>query len=165
MIIKKSNKTKNGYTIKMSKKDWLNIGKKAGWVKESRTREEQQRIDDQYRDFQLKRKPKKMMFQENETDYWKNPMESQIPIEKDLPNRIKFGPSPPLDLKKLKEADPPGGGEAFQQYIRDNKWETVEEKAPGRKRQIGRNRADQRSNEGQEGAQGDETRWYEEHSK
>lgn len=35
MIIKKSNKSKNGYTIKMSKKDWLSIGKQAGWVKTS----------------------------------------------------------------------------------------------------------------------------------
>lgn len=33
MIIKKSNKNKNGYSIKISKKDWLNIGKRAGWIK------------------------------------------------------------------------------------------------------------------------------------
>lgn len=35
MIIKKSNKINSTYSIKMSKKDWFDIGKKAGWIKKS----------------------------------------------------------------------------------------------------------------------------------
>lgn len=35
MLIKKSNKNKNGYTVKIFKKDWINIGKRAGWIKKA----------------------------------------------------------------------------------------------------------------------------------
>lgn len=131
MIIKKSNKNKSGYTVTLSKKDWLNIGKKAGWVKESRSREEQQQIDDQYRNFQQKRKPSKMMFQNQESDYWKNTQDRQIPIEKDLPKHIEFGTSPKLDLKKLKDSDPIGN-----ENLRENTRQNWEPKLPKNKKPV-----------------------------
>ncbi len=33
MIVKRSSKNKNGFSVKMSKTDWLAIGKQAGWFK------------------------------------------------------------------------------------------------------------------------------------